>query len=150
MKPIRAVLEGWPPSVNGLYVNVTGVGRVLSSAGKAYKKDTLKALGMFYSRGLTLPLPAQHLRLEVWLYGNWFTKAGEPKKADASNRVKALEDVLSEWLGVDDRWFWSVTVHKVQASKEETEVTITPMADTVEGILTALSPRYAGTERRKP
>lgn len=144
MTRIRAVLDGLPPTTNHLYVNVPGKGRVLSSAGKAYKKDTLKALGLFYSRGLSLPLPAQYLRLEVWLYGDWHTKAGDPRKADASNRIKGLEDVISAWLGVDDRWFWSVTVHKVQSDREETEVTVTPMPETVEGILTARSDRYAG------
>lgn len=149
MKPIRAVLEGLPPTTNHLYRNLPHGGRALSSAGKAYKTETLKALRLFYSRGLTLPLPAQYLRVEIWLYGNWHTKKGDVRKTDTDGRLKALLDCLSEWLGVDDCWFFTITAHKVQSDTEETEVTVTPYADTVEGILTARSDRYAGTARRK-
>lgn len=39
-------------------------------------------------------------------------KDGTPKRNDTSNRIKALEDVLSKLLGIDDKWFWAGTYDK--------------------------------------
>jgi hypothetical protein len=36
-----------------------------------------------------------------------FRRAGEPKTNDTSNRIKILDDVLSDALHVNDCWFWS-------------------------------------------
>lgn len=129
MKPIKATLDGLPPTTNHLYVNVPGKGRVLSAAARTYKAETLKALRLFYSRPHKLPLTPQYLAVEVVLYGQWLNKGdGLPKKTDADGRLKALLDCLSEWLGVDDRWFFDVTVRKRHhPDMEQTQVVIAPL-----------------------
>lgn len=132
MKPIKATLDGLPPTTNHLYVNATIEGRprrVLSPAARKYKAETLKALRLFYSRHLRLPLTPQYLAVEVVLYGQFLNKGdGLPKKVDATNRIKALEDCLSEWLGVDDRWFFDVTIRKRHhPDMEQTQVTVSAL-----------------------
>jgi hypothetical protein len=47
-----------------------------------------------------------------------WTQKGMPKKMDATNRLKALHDCLSEVLAVDDSWFWGGHVEKIETRKE--------------------------------
>ncbi len=45
--------------------------------------------------------------------GRIFSKANLPKRMDVSNRIKAMDDALSEEiLGLDDSWFFSGSEHK--------------------------------------
>jgi len=52
-------------------------------------------------------------------------KDGTPKKNDTSNRIKALHDVLSDIIGVDDSYFWSGSFTKVALQEGEERVQIT-------------------------
>lgn len=40
------------------------------------------------------------------------TRAGDPKRNDTFNRIKALHDVFSALLGLDDKWFWAGNTEK--------------------------------------
>lgn len=52
-------------------------------------------------------------------YFDLFTQEGIPKRMDASNRVKALNDCLSEILEIDDCWFWRVNIVKCETKAEK-------------------------------
>lgn len=55
------------------------------------------------------------------------SKENNFKRLDASNRCKALHDLLAESLGVDDSCFVSVPIEKVLTdSKEQVVVVIRP------------------------
>ena len=114
-----------PPSVNTLYFN-NGHGRSLSTEGRAYKA---RVIGAIVSSAQTHQFPddpalkgLKRLGLEISLYLEEVENAGWPGKAksrykrvDASNRVKVLEDAVSEALGLDDSCFFQVTVRRGRA-----------------------------------
>ena len=67
-------------------------------------------------------LSNRHIRNDVlccWNYFDIFTQMGVPKRVDASNRIKALHDVMAEIMEVDDSWFWSSGIHKVEIKGTE-------------------------------
>lgn len=103
-----------PVSVNELYANVPGVGRVLTQKGKDFKaefKDALARSNPYMPRQIV----EQPLRLSLHFAGNWETKDGQPRKRDTSGAIKAAEDTISDFLGVDDRWFYELHVTKRHA-----------------------------------
>ena len=46
-----------------------------------------------------------------------WTKKGELRQMDASNRIKGIEDLICKKLGIDDKEFFLVTVRKVLTKK---------------------------------
>ena len=105
---VRASLPGEPISVNHLYVNVPGKGRMLSEAGKDWKTAALNELSR-----LGLPhLPIRRYAVRYQFHGRWESQKGVPLKKDATNHIKALEDVLAFILGIDDKWFTASTCEK--------------------------------------
>lgn len=105
--PLEAV------SVNELYANVPGAGRVLTKKGKQFKKDLAQALLTAY---LPHPIAPQPLRLTLLFEGNW-EKDGKPRKRDVSNATKGAEDALARFMGVDDCWFYEVNATKRHAAE---------------------------------
>lgn len=53
-----------------------------------------------------------------------FTLKDTPKRLDASNRIKAMEDAISEITLVDDKHFWRVSAEKIECEAQEDECTI--------------------------
>ena len=109
----------FPPSVNKAYVTTRSGRRILSAAGKEYKRDVASAVARhcaanpettFEERPLSLTIDL-HMVTENkgWSKGN--TKS-RYKRVDASNRVKLLEDALFSVLGVDDSLVFDLHVHK--------------------------------------
>jgi Holliday junction resolvase RusA-like endonuclease len=82
-----------PPSLNNCYTNGRGHGRrVLTKQGRDYKEAVAELL-----LGRYQPLPSGArigLSLRFWFKNK--------QRTDISNRVKLLEDALSEALGFDD------------------------------------------------
>lgn len=119
---VQATIQGEGVSVNEAYSNVPGVGRVASAALKRFKaagKDDLRHARLHY------PPREQPHRLTIVHHGNWHTLEGKPRKRDVSNYVKALEDVLCEWLGMDDRWVYEISARKVHdPDRPRMEVTL--------------------------
>lgn len=114
-----------PPSVNHLYFQRGGI-RILSTEGKRYKftvKNTLARKYPDFIRRLT-NAKLQQEELEMLFVLNFAKqdvycetygkKSGvfRHKKIDASNRVKILEDSISEASGCDDKQNWRVSVAK--------------------------------------
>lgn len=94
-----------PPTTNHLFLTLkTGV-RVRTKEYVRFVKNCEKLV-----HG-TLD-PDCEYELSVVVTAPIYTKAGKLRKWDASNRVKALEDVLAERLGIDDRQFMRVVVEK--------------------------------------
>ena len=61
----------------------------------------------------------------IW-YMDIYHKNGVMRKVDTSNFVKCIEDSISEWLGIDDRYFknFSMTVFDKKDEKESFEAII--------------------------
>jgi hypothetical protein len=61
----------------------------------------------------------QKLKVIVNIHENWFTKKGDIKRTDISNREKFVIDSLFEALGLDDKCVWSHTMNKIQKVNPE-------------------------------
>ena len=106
------VLHVWvpflPPSSNNIYVqHPTGKGRVLSSKARTFKiraMQTLQTEGKTALKILERNVPYE-LRLDIFfeqVENKQSTKGNRYKKIDLSNRVKLIEDTVSEAIGLDD------------------------------------------------
>lgn len=99
-----------PPSVNSLYANVPGVGRITSRRYKQWQKEA--------GWQILIQKPTR-------VYGPYTLSITLPRKmrGDISNRVKAVEDVLVE-LSVtpDDRFCESVTIRRGEVAEMEIEI----------------------------
>lgn len=87
---------GLPPSLNNAYATIRGR-RVLVTAGREYKEEVLCIL-MRLADAQAFMRSAKGARLALTLR-LWFKTK---QRTDISNRVKLLEDALSEALGFDD------------------------------------------------
>lgn len=141
MEPIIIKNLPLPPTVNHLYINVNRFGRSFRAPSQQYKdyKKEMSAWAlqrMNFLKELNLELNkiiAQHKMIRVDSYFHFeheriWTKKGKPKKMDSSNRVKPLHDQFSEWVGIDDRYFWSGFHEKItcEPGKERTTVVLLP------------------------
>lgn len=106
---LEITVPGRVPSTNHLYATAGGR-RILSAQGRQYKTAISTLVHATCRHALPLPITPYALHLTV--HDRWRTSNGQPVRADATNRIKVLEDALSEGLGIDDRWFWEVTVTK--------------------------------------
>ncbi len=84
-----------PPSVNSLYATVKGR-RVLSKAGREYKDSVGRQIMAENGAQRFTVASGDRLALTIRLY------FPDKRRADISNRVKVLEDALSEALHFDD------------------------------------------------
>ena len=84
-----------PPSVNSLYRTVRG--RIIKS--EEYRLYILKARDALFLQQASYHKVNLKGRLEVWL---WLMLA-DRRRHDVSNMVKAIEDVVSDYLGYDDK-----------------------------------------------
>ncbi len=130
-------LQGFPfsPSVNESYRNVAKVGRVKTAIYRAFevavKQWALKnhdaignAMALLEALGPGVGIRATYTfyfkpeRVLVKLNTNPKTnplkmkKKNESKKIDVSNYLKAAEDQLCEMVGLDDCYFWQVSINK--------------------------------------
>lgn len=119
---IQLELPSLPISVNHAYMHIVAKGRVLrvlTKEGRAYQKETTAYLASHYPAELALFNKATPYLIYVILYVPDIYTKGWPKKAasrykrlDATNRLKLLEDVLTEVTAVDDSNNLMVAVHK--------------------------------------
>lgn len=87
-----------PPSANNMFVNLKGGGRAKSAAYKAWTEDArYRVITAWRAAGKpTWPKAPMQIHFRLGLEG---------RKRDASNCIKALEDVLVRELPVpDDCW----------------------------------------------
>lgn len=58
------------------------------------------------------------LQVCAFPYFDIFTQNGLPQTMDATNRIKALHDCLANVLGIDDKYFYSSGVIKVETKRK--------------------------------
>lgn len=105
----RATLPGEGVSVNEAYANVPGRGRVATVKLKDWKAECERAMRL--TRLLYHPHPQPYL-LELICYGDWETQEGKARRRDCTNLVKADEDAVCGFIGLDDCWVYRVVVEK--------------------------------------
>jgi Holliday junction resolvase RusA-like endonuclease len=59
------------------------------------------------------------LRLDVYIYEDWFYQNGDVSRKDICNREKFLIDSIFEAMGIDDKYIFEQTIRKVQSITEE-------------------------------
>ncbi len=125
--PFEVSLPFLPPSVNRLFLTVKDnqTGRTKRVLTQKARKVREKIAFFVQGQLSTQELYELHLQIEFPV----FTKAGTIRKLDLTNRVKFLEDCVSSCLGIDDRQFFRVVLHKVQAEQERTLIRILPYSD---------------------
>jgi len=115
-----------PPSVNELYATI-GRKRVRSSVYRSYVRAALIWMKMNpeivkQARELSIETgPHRFIHIDTIFYmnrKNIICADGRPKRNDTSNRLKALHDVLSEIIGIDDSYFWSLSADKTPVENE--------------------------------
>jgi len=107
-----------PPSSNKIYIrHPKGMGKILSGDARKFKIDAMRAIqeaGRVAFMSLKNNVPYE-LRLAFFLdtVENKNSKAGERfKQIDLSNRVKLIEDTISEATGIDDRHNFRIVLEK--------------------------------------
>lgn len=105
------------PSANRLYRNMPRRGRVKTGEYRRFCRAAgMATLAAIHRRGLGKPRfeCLARLRFELDVMGSWLTKAGEPRRVDIDNRIKAAQDAVLGALGLDDRHVWEVEARKVE------------------------------------
>ena len=122
-----------PPSANSLYAHSRMYDRMVKTqAYKDYDKDVQLWIASNQGkvdevRGFAKDLKGVfHINATFYMqHKSVVCKDGRPKKNDTSNRIKALHDVLSNILGVDDSYFWSGSFTKVAMADGKERVAVT-------------------------
>lgn len=127
---IQLYIPSVPLSFNHMYVKTRGGGRALSPAGKTYKKETVDHLVRAYPQELkffkkNVPyVVACHMEFsdETLLLNKGYPEKTDNryKRFDATNRIKILEDSLSQATGVDDSHNWTFVIRKALGDKDAT------------------------------
>jgi len=102
------------PSINHLYFNWQNR-RILTKEARELKKQIKEIVDTI---SIDLTLNKQKLIIFVDIHENWFTKDGNIKKKDISNREKFLIDSAFESLGLDDKQIFTHTMRKIQDNEE--------------------------------
>jgi Holliday junction resolvase RusA-like endonuclease len=118
-----------PPSANHAYFDLPRGGRALSKKGKKFKTETAAHLTRNYPTELRFFQKNKPYGVYITFYipdmynKTWPEKAeSRYKKADATNLVKLLEDVLSSVANTDDSQNLLVVSHKVHHTKAATKI----------------------------
>ncbi len=122
-----------PPTSNNQYipVKIKGFTRLVPSHDlKAFKANfVLSVMGRYRQEKKEIQewvARGSYLDIEVKLYfmnEKLFNKQGGPKRLDATNRVKALHDSFSDFLEIDDLFFFRSSVEKLVGTREEVQIT---------------------------
>ena len=110
------------PSVNALYgTTFRHGGMYLKKEAKDLKKEILNLISVStpneFSNGTN-----KELKITVKIFEDWYTKKGDIKKKDISNREKFLIDSVFEGLGIDDKQIFEHNMIKVQSKDEKAEI----------------------------
>lgn len=128
---IRLVGLPIPPSENNMYVTSFKTRRRFPSNELKHFKLLMLNYASFnnfplkYAREEVLDIlsnPDMGLYVRLFFYfkhDRIYTKKGEFKKMDVSNRIKAIADSVSDILGIDDKVFLAVTCRKVVTCQPE-------------------------------
>ena len=101
-----------PISVNEAYRNIPGSGRVKTGEYKRFKTDLIQALNNAYNPDEFIKKfhsKAHALMTELIIFvpkKKYYTAGGDINnhKGDCSNYRKCTQDVIFDWLGIDDKY----------------------------------------------
>ena len=121
-QPFRLRLPFLPPSVNNLFSTVrdpeTGViKRVLTQKARKIRR----LISALIDRQMD---PNAQYELHIDIHLSCFTKKGNVRKVDLTNRVKFIEDCVCGALGIDDSHIFRVVLTKHDSESELTVVEI--------------------------
>lgn len=126
-----------PPTSNNLYSSVRGrliksiEGRKYEAALKLYSLRNFKLIEKIKEQ----LKPNDTLRVECYFIfhkNRIISKKGEYKKLDATNRIKALHDALSEMIGIDDKQFISISADKIICENVDDEQVVVLINKTIQ------------------
>lgn len=101
--------------------------------GRLYLTPEAKALKRAIALGIAVSpdgrdwrrIESRWLKLTLRLYWDrWLTKAGEPRKIDATNMVKLIEDAVVDATGIDDSRFSAVLIEKAICEPRRNRIVI--------------------------
>jgi hypothetical protein len=136
MTPVPSVahlqLFPMPPSSNNIYLTLKNRRRVKSKEMREFERDAVQwsmAMGSQLDQARSLAKICQAQKnLAVDVHCQFFFKRerirckdGTPKRLDTSNRFKALHDMLSQILKLDDCYFWHVSGEKHETTGRSPE-----------------------------
>lgn len=143
-------LPNVPLSINSAYVKGRGGVRFLSAKGKTYKMEVKTHIVRHFPQELQKLKPnvpyCVYYRLTfgdaTLLLNKGYPESTENryKKFDVSNRVKLLEDALSEATAIDDCHNWVVCVSKHTGDADKTQVWVWSPEDGNNPFATFLDP----------
>lgn len=126
----------FPPSVNQLFSGKTR--RYTSEAYKAFKWEFdlwSNQRSIRFMLPTTKKFLAQEIEktngiidIEFEFYfdrSTIITKQNKPKRNDTSNRIKGIEDSITELIGIDDAYFWNGRFKKLVTQYKEPYVNVT-------------------------
>ena len=67
------------------------------------------------------------LKVTIQIHENWFTKKGDVARKDVANREKFLVDSVFEFLGIDDKYIFELTIKKIQSDEEFSIINISEL-----------------------
>lgn len=115
-----------PPTTNHMYIT-TKTGRRFPNP----KFKQLKERIIAQMPKITIP-PAWYL-LKIQIHTKIYTKTGKNpgrvRKFDISNRIKFIEDILSEVTELDDMFFQKVEIEKFDADEDMTTVELVKLSE---------------------
>jgi len=128
----------FPPSENQIYRNImyrTKNQRAIVGRAKTaqYRDFEAKVQMWSYSRTLQLNLARHQIKEDyrLWIdfkllmpYAKLYSKRGTIKRWDVTNRIKAMLDLFSKCLGIDDSQFFKCTIEKIHSTFEDVEITV--------------------------
>lgn len=122
-----------PPSVNTSYVTV-GNRRVKSASLVRFnlEMDNWSLSHFKELQNATKDLKGHKLEMSLIFYFpqiKILTKAGNPKRLDVSNRIKAIEDTFCRLIEIDDCHIFSVHACKKVGTCEKVSLKISPIEE---------------------
>ena len=106
------------PSINHLYGHKRFGVMYIKPEAKKIRKEIGEAIHKDFGFSFE-DLKNIKLKVLVEISENWFTKAGDVKRVDISNREKFLIDSIFEALGLDDKFIFEHSMRKIQSDTDE-------------------------------
>lgn len=113
------------PTINHLHGRNKFGAVYLKPEAKKLKEEIKKIVWMDIS--FVIPNLNDGLKVSIEIHENWFTKKGDVKRKDVSNREKFLVDAVFDAMGIDDKFIFEQTMKKVQDTEEYAIIKIEAM-----------------------
>ena len=109
------------PTVNHLYGR-HGNRSYMKPEAKRLREEIREMVPVIDSALLEVPL-----KVTVFIHEDWYCKNKSVKRVDIANREKFLIDSVFDALGIDDKFIFEHTMHKIQDEKEFAKISIEPL-----------------------